>query len=94
MRGEIREEKVVTRSVVTGYTVKCDLCSFDADETMIFEVRAEVGADDCVGTRITRDTCQECYEDKLAPIFDKLFEALDASNEDMLELREEDRWYG
>lgn len=94
MRVEKREK--IEREVVVGEDVSCDLCGFDEDQDYVMEVRVEIDADGCAGTRITRDICLWCLEEKLAPMFEPLFVALEAG-EDKHEYRIEegdDRWYG
>lgn len=96
MRKVKMETKTVEKVVAVGEEVSCDLCGFDEDETLIFEVRVEIAADSCAGTRITRDVCQGCYDDNLARWFDAVFENLEAG-EEKHEWRieeEDDRWYG
>lgn len=90
------ETKTIEKLVAVGEEVSCDLCGFDEDETYIFEIQVEIAADSCAGTRITRDVCQWCYDEKLAGHFDKVFEELQAG-EEKHEWRiedEGDRWYG
>lgn len=95
MREVKYKEETKTIKVFDEEVVSCDLCGFDEDESYIFEVRIEVGADDCVGTRITRDICQDCYEKKSAG-FDALFKYLQAGAEKHQWRIEDqgDRWYG
>lgn len=96
MRVERRERKTVEKEVVVGEDISCDLCGFDEDESYIMVVRVEIDPDGCAGTRITRDVCLWCCEEKLAPMFEPLFVALEAG-EEKHEYRiedEGDRWYG
>lgn len=96
MRKVKLETQTVEKLVAIGEEVSCDLCGWNEDADYIFEIQVEIDADACVGTRITRDVCQWCYDTKLAAPFDKLFEELEAGNEKH-EWRiedEGDRWYG
>lgn len=96
MRTEVTETRTKEYQAVVDLKVSCDLCGFDEDDTMIFEVKVEIGADDCVGTRITRDVCDTCYHTKLSNLFDLLLSNLEAGEEKhQWRIEDEgDRWYG
>ena len=89
--------KVVTKPETTFVydheEVACDLCGFDEDDSYIFEVKVCVAEGGCAGTRITRDVCQDCYDDKLAALLNPVFDALKAGDPKLTEIQE-DRWYG
>jgi hypothetical protein len=83
--------KQVTVPKVEGYDVSCDLCGFNEDDTLIFQVVVQVDPDGCCATDIRRDVCDVCYHDRIGPVLDNVFPLMLAGDE---RFEEEDRWNG
>lgn len=61
-----KEERVPVKEVV--YRVQfvgtvCDICKDEDEEEFVNEFSLQLNPDDCVGLKVRRDVCNECFED-------------------------------
>ncbi len=89
------ETVMIEKKVYDSQINICDFCAGEnqQDDFDLFSVAVLIDPNGCVGTRITRDSCQYCYDTKLSKALDVFFKEARAGDEELKE-HHQDSWYG